>query len=89
MGMQTMVEAGMDPHAALVMFECMLQASRYSGGERIPEFLCIHPLSESCIVDTRNRVRKYSKQIRETKLDYQLMWARVVNQLADIPEEAV
>ncbi len=88
-GMQTMVEAGMDPHAAPAMFERMLQASRYSGGDRIPEFLRSHPLSESRIADTRNRARQYPKQIRPTSLDYQLMRARVVNQLADTPEEAV
>jgi len=88
-GMQTMVAAGLDPHAAPAMFERMLQASRYSGGDRIPEFLRTHPLSESRIADTRNRARQYPKQIRPTSLDYQLMRARVVNQLADTPEEAV
>ncbi|MDP5069687.1 MAG: tetratricopeptide repeat protein, partial [Congregibacter sp.] len=40
------------------------------------------------IADTRNRARQYPKQIRPAKLDYQLMRARVVNQLADTPEEA-
>ena len=88
-GMQTMVEAGRDPHAAPAMFERMLQASRYSGGDRIPEFLRSHPLSESRIADTRNRARQYPKQIRPTNLDYQLMRARVANQLASTPEEAV
>lgn len=88
-GMQTMVEAGMDPHAAPAMFERMLQASRYSGGDRVPEFLRSHPLSESRIADTRNRARQYPKQIRPASLDYQLMRARVVNQLANTPEEAV
>ena len=88
-GMQTMVEAGRDPHAAPAMFERMLQASRYYGGNRIPEFLRTHPLSESRISDTRNRARQYPKQIRPTSLDYQLMRARVVNQLANTPEEAV
>ena len=88
-GMQTMVEADMDPHAAPAMFERMLQASRYSGGDRIPEFLRTHPLSEKRIADTRNRARQYPKKIRPTKLDYQLMRARVVNQLANTPEEAV
>ena len=33
-GMQTMVDAGMDPHAAPAMFERMMQASRYSSGNR-------------------------------------------------------
>nr|WP_262500809.1 M48 family metalloprotease [Pseudohalioglobus sediminis] len=88
-GMQTMVDAGMDPHAAPAMFERMLQASRYSGGERIPEFLRTHPLSESRIADTRNRARQYPKTIRPVSLEYQLMRARVVNQLANTPEEAV
>lgn len=88
-GMQTMVEAGMDPHAAPSMFERMMQASRYSGGNRMPEFLRTHPLSENRIADTRNRARQYPKQIRHIDLDYQLMRARVALQLADTPEEAV
>ena len=88
-GMQTLVDAGMDPHAAPAMFERMLQASRYSGGNRAPEFLRSHPLSENRIADTRNRARKYPKKIKHTNLDYQLMRARVANQLSDTPEEAV
>ncbi len=88
-GMLTLVEAGMDPHAAPVMFERMLQASRYFGSDRIPEFMRTHPLSESRIADARNRAREYPKQIRPTKLDYQLMRARVINSLAKTPEEAI
>ncbi len=88
-GMQTMVNAGMDPHAAPMMFERMMAASRYSGGNRIPEFLRSHPLSESRIADTRNRALKYPKQIRPVSLPYQLMRARVTNQLADTPERAI
>ena len=87
--MQTIVESGMDPHAASIMFERMLQASRYATGNRVPEFLRTHPLSENRIADTRNRARQYPKQIRPAKLDYQLMRARVVHQLAATPEEAV
>lgn len=86
--MQTIVDAGMDPHAASSMFDRMMQASRYATGSRIPEFLRTHPLSENRIADTRNRARQYPKQIRPAKLDYQLMRARVVNQLSDTPEEA-
>ncbi|MEH6635083.1 MAG: M48 family metalloprotease [Halioglobus sp.] len=88
-GMQTLVAANMDPHAAPAMFERMMQASRYSSQDRIPEFLRSHPLSENRIADTRNRARQYPKQIYTPKLNYQLMRARVVNQLADTPEEAV
>ena len=88
-GMQTLVAADMDPHAAPAMFERMLKASRYSGGSRIPEFLRTHPLSENRIADTRNRARQHPKQIREIDLGYQLMRARVTVQLANTPEEAV
>ncbi|GAB5413115.1 MAG: M48 family metalloprotease [Congregibacter sp.] len=87
--MQTIVDAGMDPHAASSMFERMLQASRYATGSRVPEFLRTHPLSENRIADTRNRAREYPKQIRATKLDYQLMRARVTNHLSDTPEDAI
>jgi predicted Zn-dependent protease len=87
--MQTIVDAGLDPHAASDMFERMLQASRYATGSRVPEFLRTHPLSENRIADTRNRARQYPKQIRPAKLDYQLVRARVINHLADTPEEAV
>ena len=88
-GMQTLVDAGFDPHAAPAMFERMMQASRYSNTERIPEFLRTHPLSENRIADTRNRARQYPKQEPSVSLDYQLMRARVGNQLATSPEEAV
>ena len=88
-GMQTLVEAGFDPHAAPTMFERMMQASRYSSADRMPEFLRTHPLSENRIADTRNRARQYPKRAPSTSLDYQLMRARVVNQLAKTPEEAI
>ncbi len=88
-GMKTMVAADMDPHAAPAMFERMMQASRYSSSNRMPEFLRTHPLSENRIADTRNRARQYPKKPHEVKLGYQLMRARVVNQLAGTPEEAV
>lgn len=88
-GMQTLVDAGLDPHAAPAMFERMLQASRYTGSNRIPEFLRSHPLSENRIADTRNRAREYPKQIRPQNLSFQLMRARVANQLADTPAEAI
>ena len=88
-GMQTLVAAGFDPHAAPSMFERMMQASRYSSSERMPEFLRTHPLSENRIADTRNRARQYPKEEPSISLDYQLMRARVANELATSPEEAV
>lgn len=88
-GMMTMVDAGMDPHAAPAMFERMLQASRYARGNRVPEFLRSHPLSKNRIADTKNRAREYPKTIRSPSLSYQLMRARVANQLSNTPSESV
>lgn len=88
-GMQTISEAGMDPHAAPSMFERMLAASRYSGGNRIPEFLRTHPLSENRISDTRNRARQYPKSIRSNNLEFHLIRARIKVHHADTPQRAV
>ncbi len=88
-GMQTLVDAGMDPHAVPAMFERMLQATRYARGDHVPEFLRSHPLSENRIADTRNRARQYPRKIHQPNLSYHLMRARVAVQLAATPEEAV
>jgi len=88
-GMQTLVAADMDPHAAPAMFERMLQATRYSSGEQIPEFLRTHPLSENRIADLRNRARNYPEHPRTDDTEYQLMRARVIIELSETPEQAV
>lgn len=87
-GMQTMVEADMDPHAAPAMFERMLQGSRYSSANRVPEFMRTHPLSESRISDTRNRARQYPVKQSEPSLSYHLMRARMQVHHADTPQRA-
>ena len=56
---------------------------------RFPNSCALTHLSENRIADTRNRARKYPKKVREPDLDYQLMRARVVTELAETPEEAV
>ncbi len=88
-GMQTMLGADMDPHAAPAMFERMLQATRYASGDQVPEFLRTHPLSENRVADLRNRARNYPTKEPRDDLDYQLMRARVLVSLADTPEQAV
>ena len=88
-GMQTMAKADMDPHAAPAMFERMLQNSRYSSANRVPEFMRTHPLSESRIADTRNRARQYPVVEREPSLSFHLMRARMQVHHADTPQRAV
>jgi len=87
-GMQTMVNAGMDPHAAPAMFERMLQSSRYSGSKHMPEFMRTHPLSENRIADTRNRARRYPVVKKEPSLPFHLMRARMQVHHAQTPQIA-
>jgi predicted Zn-dependent protease len=88
-GMQTMVNADMDPQAASAMFERMLHSSRYSGGNRMPEFMRTHPLSESRVSDMRNRARQYSPVEKEQSLAFNLMRARVQVHHAQTPQLSV
>lgn len=75
-GIDTLVEAGMDPRAMAYMFERLQRANRFSD-DRIPEFLRTHPVTKSRIADAYNQTRKYSKKTWPLNLNYQLMRARV------------
>lgn len=59
LGMQTLVESGFDPDAMPSFFEKLQQASRYYGGDNIPEFLRTHPVTTSRIADARGRAANY------------------------------
>jgi predicted Zn-dependent protease len=88
-GMQTLAKSGRNPAATPAMFEQMLRASRFSSGQNIPEFLRTHPLSESRISDTKNRLQTYPAIPSTPSLNFHLMKARVRVNLADTPETAV
>lgn len=87
-GMKTMVRANFDPNASAAMFEQMQKASRYAGN-RPPEFLLTHPVTESRISDARNRARQYPRKIYTDKLEYQLMRARVELHFSTNNQQAV
>ncbi|MDG1771847.1 MAG: M48 family metalloprotease [Oceanicoccus sp.] len=87
-GMETMVRADMDPSAAAGMFEVMQQASRYYGN-RPPEFLLTHPVTESRISDARNRSRQYPRKMYTDNPNFQLMRARVEISFIDSSKDAV
>ncbi len=74
-GMQTMVDAGLDPHAAADMFEEMVRANRLN--RRPPEYLLTHPVSESRVADARNRAQQYPRKPSVDNLEYKLMRTRV------------
>lgn len=85
-GMQTMVEAGLDPYAASDMFEEMMRANRLN--RRPPEYLLTHPVSERRVADARNRAMKYPQKAYPDNLEFQLMRARVRTDMEETPQMA-
>jgi predicted Zn-dependent protease len=76
LGMQTLVNANMDPHAMPAFFERMLNAMRYSGAQA-PEFLLTHPITQSRITDSRHRAAIFPQQPAKDSLEFELMKARL------------
>ena len=61
LGLELLAEAGYDPAGMPAMFERMLRQARLQGN-RPPEYLSTHPLTESRVSDTRARVDDYRNQ---------------------------
>lgn len=86
-GLQTMVQAGLDPYAPAEMFEEMLRGVRY--GRRPPEFLLTHPVTESRVADARNRAMQYPRKPFSDNVEFQLMRARIRVRAEETPQLAV
>ncbi|MEM6709981.1 MAG: M48 family metalloprotease [Pseudomonadota bacterium] len=86
-GLNTMINANMDPKAMARMFERMQRAYRFT--RRPPEFLLTHPLTERRISDARNQASRYPNQKYDDSLEYQLMRTRVQAHFAETPQLAV
>lgn len=87
-GILTLVEAGKDPRAMAYMFEQLSRLNRFAG-ERLPEFLMTHPVTQSRIADSYDQSRQYPVKIFDQSLDYQLMKARVMLLQEKFPEKSV
>ncbi|MEJ2741993.1 MAG: M48 family metalloprotease [Gammaproteobacteria bacterium] len=75
-GMTTLAKAGKDPSAMPRFFERMHKATEnYSKAP--PEFLLTHPVTESRISDSYNRIIQLPLTTPEASLDFSLMKARV------------
>ncbi len=86
-GMQTLVNAGMDPHAMPRFFERMQRSRQFAGSP--PEFVMTHPITESRIADSRARAERLGRpQIRES-LEFSLAQARVEAGFIREPKDAV
>ncbi|MBV1877836.1 MAG: M48 family metalloprotease [Pseudomonadales bacterium] len=78
-GIDTLIEAGLNPRAMAHMFERLNRASRFSG-TNIPEFLLTHPVTKNRIADSYAQAEQKNIGIETTRyssLDFQLMRARV------------
>ncbi|MGI9326899.1 MAG: M48 family metalloprotease [Pseudomonadales bacterium] len=86
-GLNTLVEADMDPHAMGRMFERMQRAYRFS--RRPPEFLLTHPLTDNRISDARAGASRFPKHRYADSEEFQLMRTRAKVHYADSPQTAV
>lgn len=86
-GMQTMLDAKLDPYAASDMFEEMLHATRST--RRPPEYLLTHPVTERRVADARNRAMAYPRKPYTDNLEFQLMRSRIRFELEETPQTAI
>lgn len=89
-GVQLLQYSGYDAHAMPEFFSKMAEASKFSRGNDIPEFLLTHPVTASRISEARARVEKLPKSNYRDSLGYQHFAARVRATLgSDLPDAAV
>jgi predicted Zn-dependent protease len=74
-GMQILARGRFDPRSMPAFFERLQQANRFAG-ERLPEFLSTHPVSETRIAESRARAEQYPQQDPASSLQYYLMNAK-------------
>ena len=86
-GMQTMLDAKLDPYAASDMFEEMLHSTRSS--RRPPEYLLTHPVTERRVADARNRAMSYPRKAVPDNIEFQLMRSRIRFELEETPQIAI
>jgi len=81
-GMQTLTNAGFNPHGMPAFFERLQQKNRYRTGE-MPEFLRTHPVTANRIADARARAEQLSKKAIKDTPEYHLMKAKLLVLTAD------
>ena len=75
-GLDILANAGLDPRGMPEMFEIMARKSRLQGN-RVPEYLSTHPLTQSRVADTQNRAKQYPLERIEDSPEYHLIRARL------------
>ncbi|WP_442915388.1 M48 family metalloprotease [Marinobacter sp. OP 3.4] len=87
-GMEIMADAGLDPRGMPEMFEVMMRQSRLQGN-RVPEYLSTHPLTQSRVSDTRSRADQYQGIGASDHHEYHLVRARLQVRYARNKGEAI
>ncbi|MFL0796942.1 MAG: M48 family metalloprotease [Cellvibrionaceae bacterium] len=87
-GLKILYDAGFDPQGASRMFEQMQRSLRFAG-QRPPEFLLTHPITESRIADAQQRANQYRQKHYQHSLVYQFMQARVMLAHSANPQQAI
>ncbi|MFY0665120.1 MAG: M48 family metallopeptidase [Natronospirillum sp.] len=87
-GMQTLVNAGIDPEAMPRMFSRLLRSQRFDQN-RLPEFLLTHPVSESRIADALNRSAQLPDQpASKNSKEYEIIRTRMTVHFAKSPQDS-
>lgn len=86
-GMQTLVNAGLDPHAMPAFFERLLKTQQFSG--KPPEFILTHPVTETRVADSKSRARSLPRGERRDSLHYDLIKNRLQARFISDPKNAV
>lgn len=94
-GMKILTRSGFEAIAMPSFFQRLLEFRRFAG-ERPPEFLLTHPVSEARIADSRNRARHYestsllrNKKLTDEQLEFDLMRARITLGYARTPKQII
>ena len=88
-GMQTLVAANRDPRAMPQMFSRLQRSYRFYG-QRPPEFLLTHPVTESRIADSLNRAEALPPvTLRPASIDFDLIKTRMEVHLSNQPGESL
>lgn len=88
-GMNTMVNANMNPEALAHMFQHMLVATRYRTDIKQYDFLLTHPLAESRVSDAVNQAREYPRKSDQDNFVFHLIKARIAFLTETNPELAI
>ena len=87
-GMEILADSGMDPRGMPEMFEIMMRQNRLQGN-RVPEYLSTHPLTQSRVADTRSRAEQYPQGQHADSTEYHLIRSRLQVRYSRSAEVAV